>query len=528
MTPKVQQFWYNGKRRIERRLDKTKLANTDRPQFDAHNIHYEMAERARGICYGGLGAIQQMVRHLGLAEAIDRRLHLLKVHLPYHESDHVLNLAYNPLCDGICLQDLELRRNDEVFLDALDTPRLPDPTTAGDFCRRFTSAQHIRNLLDAINDARLKVWAQQPDAFFDEAILDADGSLVETSGECKEGMDIAYDGTWGYHPLIISLANTHEVLSLVNRPGNRPSHEGAAAELDYAADLCFRAGFRRVLLRGDTDFSQTAHLDRWHDSGRIRFLFGYDAKSNLNDIADQLPADAWKKLDRPARYQVQTQARSRPDNVKDKVVREREFKTLRLQAEDVAEFPYRPTACRHTYRMIVVRKDILTTKGEQVLFEELRYRYFFYITNDQPTPADELFAADAPVTPATPAQDLVFLANDRCDQENLLAQLKGGVRALHSPVNTLLSNWAYMVMTALGWNLKAWFALLLPETPGPHKEKYQKEKRWVLGMEFRTFLNTFMKLPCQIVRGGRRLVFRLMSWTPFQPILFRLLGVLKH
>jgi hypothetical protein len=511
VTPKVRRIWRNGKRRIHRRLNNNKRSKTGRPRLAPRNIRYELGERCHGLAYGGLGAIEQMVKKLGLAESIDDNLHLLKIRVVYHESDHVLNLAYNALCDGTCLQDIELRRQDEVFLDALGADRLPDPTTAGDFCRRFTTPEHIRSLLDAIDEARLKVWAQQPDSFFDEARLDVDGSLVATTGQCKEGMDIAYNGAWSYHPLLLSLANTKEVLSLVNRSGNRPSHEGAAAELDYAAALCFRGGFRRALFRGDTDFSQTQHLDRWHDDGRIRFLFGYDAMSNLIALATDLPATAWQKLKRPARYRVQTEPRRRPANVKDRIVRERGYKTLRLQAEDVAEFRYRPHACRHEYRMIVVRKDILTTRGDQVLFDECRYRYFFYITNDFTTAADEL----------------VFLANDRCDQENLLAQLHGGVRALHAPVDALLSNWAYMVMTALAWNLKAWFGLLLPETPGPHQEKYAKEKRWVLGLEFRSFVNYFIKLPCQLVRTGRSLVFRLLSWTPFQPILFRLMTVLR-
>lgn len=510
MTPKVRRRWRHGKQQIERRLDKTILPPNHRPQLAASNIHYELGGRCRGLAYGGLGAIQLLVQQLGLAQAIDQRVHVLKIHLPYHESDHVLNLAYNALCDGACLQDLELRRNDAVYLDVLGARRIPDPTTAGDFCRRF-DASDIRALLDAYNDIRLKVWAQQPSAFFEEAILDADGSLVETTGQCKQGMDIGYDGTWGYHALIVSLANTAEVLSLVNRSGNRPSHEGAAAEIDYALDVCFRGGFRRALLRGDTDFSQTQHLDRWHDTGRVRFLFGYDAQPNLKDRAAELADTAWKRLRRPPRYAVKTEPRQRPDNVKEQVVREREFKNLHLQAEHVAEFDYRPTACRHTYRMIVVRKDILTTQGQQVLFDEERYRYFFYITNDTTTPAEEL----------------VFLANERCHQENLLAQLKA-LRALHAPVDTLLSNWAYMVMTALAWNLKAWWALCLPETPGPHRVTYQTEKRWVLGLEFRTFVNAFIKLPCQLVRAGRRLIFRLLSWTPFQPILFRLIGVLGH
>jgi hypothetical protein len=324
-------------------------------------------------------------------------------------------------------------------------------------------------------------------------------------------MDIAYNGTWGYHPLVVSLANTGEVLSLVNRSGNRPSHEGAASEIDRAVELCFRAGFARVLLRGDTDFSQTDHLDRWHNTGRIDFLFGFDAYGNLVRMAQELAATAWEERQRPPRYQVHTEPRHKPANVKDRIVREREFKTLRLQAEHVAEFRYRPTACRHTYRMIVVRKDILTTQGEQVLFDEARYRYFFFITNDW----------------TTPARQLVLAAHQRCHQENLLAQLHA-LHALHAPVDTLLSNWVYMVMTSLAWNLKAWWALCLPETPGPHCDQYQADKRWVLTIEFRTFVNVFIKLPCQILRSGGRLIYRLLSWHRFQPIFFRLVDALRH
>src|SRR5947209_11269535 len=246
----------------------------------ASNIQYEIGDRGRGVVYGGIGALHLLVRKLGLAEAIDERLHLLKIHLPYHESDHVLNIAYNALCDGTCLEDIELRRNDEVFLDALAARRIPDPTTAGDFCRRF-QPEDVHTLLDLFNDIRKQAWAGQPDAFFEQARIDADGTLVDTTGACKQGMDIAYNGTWGYHPLVVSLANTGEVLGLVNRSGNRPSHEGAAAEVDRCLTVCFRGGFRRVLLRGDTDFSQTEHLDRWHADGRIRFIFGYDSHANL-------------------------------------------------------------------------------------------------------------------------------------------------------------------------------------------------------------------------------------------------------
>jgi hypothetical protein len=496
------------KRRIQRRLAQADLRGCDRPIMTAGNIHYEIAERTRGIAHGGIGAIHALARHIGLIDAIDAHLHLLKFPMPYHESDHVLNFAYNALCDGDCLQDIELRRTDEVFLDALGARRIPDPTTAGDFCRRFGCAD-VDTLQDTFDEVRSRVWAKQPADFFTQANVDMDGTLVSTTGQCKQGMDIAYNGTWGYHPLVLTLANTGEVLRIVNRPGNRPSHEGAAEAVDALLPKLFTAGFRRVLLRGDTDFSQTKHLDRWDDDGRITFLFGFDAIPAVKDRAEDLPAAAWKKLCRPPRYEVRTEPRDRPANVKEQIVVERQFDNIRLQSEEVAEFAYWPGACRDPYRMVVVRKNLSVEKGEKWLFDDIRY--FFYITNDWELPAAEV----------------VFQANDRCHQENLLAQLHGGVRALRAPVDNLTSNWAYMVMTALAWNLKAWWALTLPAAPGRWQERYRADKLWVLGLEFKTFRHMFINLPCQIIRAGRRLVYRLLSWNPHLPIFFRLVDRLR-
>ena len=241
----------NGKRKITRRLADARGTYSPRPVLAGAGIRYELAGRTRAISCGGIGAMLRLVQEIGLDQAINRRLQLLKLNLPYHESDHVLNIAFNALCGGTCLDDIELRRNDAVYLDALGVDCIPDPTTAGDFCRRL-AAEHILELQEAINEARLKVWQRQPAAFFAEAVIDADGSVVGTTGECKQGMEYSYKRLWGYHPLLLTLANTGEVLSLFNRPGNRPSYEGADAYLSDAIDLVRRAGFRKVLLRGDT------------------------------------------------------------------------------------------------------------------------------------------------------------------------------------------------------------------------------------------------------------------------------------
>jgi hypothetical protein len=496
------------KRRVSRRLDKFHYPHDlSRPMLRGGAICYELSGRAVGTAYGGIGLVHQLVRELELAEAIDARLQLFKIHLPYHESDHVLNLAYNALCGGRCLEDLELRRQDEAYLNLLGASRIPDPTTAGDFCRRF-GPDDLKSLQAAFDVARRKVWARQPKEFFAEARIDADGKTVATDAECKDGIDIAYNGVWGYHPLVISLANTKEVLRLVNRPGNRPSHEGAASLLDEGITLCREAGFRKIVLRGDTDFSQTRYLDRWHEQGDVAFVFGYDCSLPLHYLADQLPASAWKPLKRPPKYRVNTKPRAKPPRVKQQIVEQRGFKDIQLVDEWVAEFEYRPTACQHTYRMVVVRKNLDVSEPRQGRFFD-DYRYFFYITNQwQPT-----------------AQEIVFSANDRCDQENVLAQLNA-CRALHAPVNDLVSNGAYMLMASLAWNLKSWLALWLPAPPGRWQEQHQSQKQTLLSCEFRTFVNRLVRMPCQVLKTGRQLVLRLVAWNDWQRVFFRLADAL--
>jgi len=441
-----------------------------------------MAERVGAISSGGIGAIHVMAQQIGLVQDINDRLHLLKIHLPYHESDHVLSVAYNIIAGGVRLEDLELRRQDENFLNAFGTQRLPDPTTAGDFTRRFEPSD-ILQLQEAINSARQRVWKQQPKGFLDEAFIDIDGSIAGTLGECKKGMDISYKGIWGYAPLIVSLANTKEVLYLVNRPGNATSNQDSVEWIGKAIDLVSpHAG--SVTIRGDTDFTNSAHLDRW-DTGGIKFIVGLDAHSAAVGVADALPASAWQPLNRVPKYEIATEPRTRPDNVKERIVRERGYRNIVLRSEDIAEVDYKPVKCKRSYRMIIVRKNLSVEEGESVLFDDVRY--FFYLTN----------RTDAP-------QVVVGLANGRCDQENVIAQLKGGVNAMRMPVNDLNSNWAYMVMAALAWNLKAWFALLVP-----NREQGLK----LLRMEFRSFLGAVIQIPAQIVRTARRIVYRFLGYT---------------
>jgi len=490
-------IYLRDKQNLEARLERKQFEDQPETMFKESNVVYEIAERTRAIGHGGIGAIHKLVCRLGLDDAINRNISLLKCHVPYWESDHVLNIAYNVLTGGTCLEDIERLRNDETYMNALGAGRIPDPTTAGDFLRRFDETW-IFALQETINETRKKVWQLQGEAFRKKAIIDVDGTIAATTGECKEGMDIAYNGIWGYAPLMVSLANTNEVLYLVNRSGNRPSNDGAAEWMDRAIELTAPV-FKRVWLRGDTDFSLTHNFDRWDD--RVGFVFGYDAKPNLIEMADGLREAAWKPLQRPARYEVKTEERRRPENIKEQVIKEREFKNIRLESEQVAEFDYRPTHCGKTYRMVVVRKNLTVEKGETRLFDDVRY--FFYITNDREMSMEEV----------------VFFANDRCNQENVIGQLKSGVNALRMPSDSLVSNWAYMVIAALAWNLKAWYGLVTQSQSG---------RRDIMRMEFKRFLISYIQLPCQIVNTGRRLVYRILTYSKHLETFFATFDYIKR
>jgi len=486
------QFLEERKARLDVRLDPEWQEMRARPMIEGAVSGYEVSGKVTGLSCGGIGLVHEMVRSLGLAEAIDGHVHVFKRHFPYHESDHVLNLAYNIVCGGTCIEDLELLRTNEAYLDALGAFRIPDPTTAGDFLRRFDEVQ-IDGLLCAIHATQKKVWKRLSRKERELALIDVDGTIAPTNGECKEGIDLSYKGKWGYAPLIVSLANTQEVLLCKNRPGNAVSHSGAQPFMDAAVELVLSAGFRRARLRGDTDFSLTRHFDRWSERG-VEFVFGIDAHASFVERAGRLCETAYRPLKRSAKREVKTKRRQRPENVKEKIVEERGYKNLVLEEEHVAELPYRPARAERDYRMIVLRKTIRVEQGQLHLADETVY--FFYVTN---VPVQELSA-----------HEVVFEANARCHQENIIEQLKNGVRAMRMPSDSLLSNWAWMVIASLAWNLKAWLSITLPRG---------KETRELRRMEFRRFLNSVMLVPCQVVKSSRRLVLRILTWSRWAHVL---------
>ena len=470
--------------KLQERLAHKDFTSPSQPLLGDQPIDYELSDRTRVIPMGGLGAMHTLVTKLHLPELLNAQVSVLKRHLPYWESDHILSQCYNILTGGKPLQDINRLRLDEGYLEALGVERLPAPSTAGDFLRRL-EAGDLLDLQEAINQARQPVWQQMPAEQRQWAILDLDGTIVPTEGECKQGMDYcAYKKQWGYGPLLISLAQTGEVLYVVNRPASQPSHQGVATWVKRALPHVQQA-FETIWLRGDSDFSLTKEFEGWDQDG-VLFIFGYEAYANLIEQAEALPTSEWKKLERPPKYEVQTKPRTQPENVKQEIVEQRGFERIETVYEDVASFPYQPTACKKTYRMIVLRKQLEITQGGEWVRDEIVY--FFYITNDWMAPTTEL----------------VFFYNERGGQEHLIGTLKNSIPVFHAPTNTLEANGAYMIIAALAWNLKVWYGLLLDQP-----ERQQQIQR----MGFKQFLERYIHIPCQILHAGHRLIYRIVQFT---------------
>ena len=432
---------------IERRLDRSWRPKSGGRVLRGGNIVYDVSSRMGGVSSGSLGLIVQLVKRLRVAERIDERVRVLKRHLPYRESDHVLNLIYNVMSGGVCLQDVKSRREDVSYLESVGARKIPAPSTEGDFLRRFKQ-EDVLALQEAFNESRLQVWQSQAAEMGKRATIDVDGTTAETTGCCKEGMDLNYKGQWGYGPLVVSLAETNEVLYTFNRPASRPSHEGAVAWIDRAVELVRRGGFEQVRLRGDTDFSLTRNFDRWSEEG-VEFVFGIEANRSFVREANKIGEAQWQKLER--KRKVVNSSRQRPENVKQKVVRERGYKNLNLLSEHVTEIEYRPARGHLPNDHPAQARSKRVKSGCSAALSVLCHGRAGRRTVD---------------TIVLEQRALQSGKRDRAAQE----RRSGSAHAGRYPGR----NWTYLVIAAQAWNLKVWLGLLLPALLGARRMEFRR------------------------------------------------------
>jgi hypothetical protein len=434
-------------------------------------------ESTESTAYGGLALATSLLSRLKAPQTIDAHLALLRSHRPFHESDHVLTHVYSLFVGGSAIEDIADLQHSEPVRRILGAARIPDPTTAGDFLRRF-DGEAVGALDRAIDQIQARAWrCAGGKRRLERGVVDLDSHVRHVYGHQKEGADFTYKGGFGYHPLVISLAGTGECLRLVNRPGNVPSAEGAAAHLDQLAPH-LGSRFKRVLVRGDSAFARQDIFDVCDEHG-WSFAMVSPTQPNFAELAESLPARCWKPFRANEACSVKgARRRKRGVNRRRRMARRRGKRDLKLERQWIAELDYRPARSARTYRLVVRRQRIEESQQGE-LFELWRYRWV--ITN---------------LPKSVTTEQVLRETYRRCDQENVIEQLQGGIAAMRMPTGGLLANHAFLLCARLAHNLKAWLALLaLPA----------EVVRW----EWKRFRKAFVYVAARVISTARTLVVRL-------------------
>lgn len=472
-------------RKIQRHQNQPILWPEDeRPVFRNRQVRVEVQQRGEITPYGGLALAHDLAMRLGLDRDLNDALLLLRLHLPYFESDHILTHVYNQYVGGFCIEDIAHLQHSDAVKHLVGACRLPDPSTAGDFLRRFDPS-NLRAFQQVIDRAREKVWRQMPNSRKGLATIDMDSTIKEIYGECKQGADFSYTGKWSYHPLLLTLAETHELLRTINRPGNVSSAQGATAALKEVLPMV-KGHFGKVYVRGDSAFYQKAIIAECVRN-HVGFALVMDSYANLIEMAESLPESAWKAFsahtaEPAAQPAAKRKTRRKRERLRRRKAQQRGYKTLATTDQWVAEFNYtiRPGLeefglIGSTFRVVVKRQLVQTSQGQELLYDDYVYR--FIITN---IPRGEMNAAG-----------VLGFAYGRCDQENIIEQAKNGIAALRMPTGELLANAAFLMAGQLAWCLRAWLSLLaLPK----------QTSRW----EWKWFRQAFVYVAARISRGARR------------------------
>ncbi len=456
------------------------------PVFCNRQVRVKIEQRGKITPYGGLALAHDLAMRLGLDRDINRSIPLLKINLPYFESDHILTHVYNLYVGGHCIEDIANLQHNDAVKHLLGACRIPDPSTAGDFLRRFHQP-HLEAFQAVIDRAREKAWRQMPRCRKQVATMDLDSTIKEVYGQCKQGADFSYNGKWSYHVLLATLAETNEPLRTINRPGNTASAEGAAQVLHEVLPMVKRH-FGKVFVRGDSKFYQHGIIAECEQYG-AGFALVMDGYAVLHEMADSLPKSAWKpfsahRADQVAQAAANKKTRRKRRRLRAKRARQRGYQNLATTRQWVAEFDYtiprgtkstQAGVAGRTYRVVVKCQQVDVGEGQEYLFTEYRYR--FVITNISRSEMD--------------AAEVFCFAYGRCDQENIIEQFKNGIAAMGMPTGELLANGAFLMAGQLAWCLRSWLsALALPK----------ETTRW----EWKWFRQAFVYIAAKITHGARQ------------------------
>jgi len=476
-------------------------------------VNVEVEGGAPTTAWAGLALVITFISSFKIVKRLNENLSLIKQPKPYTNADHVLALVFNLYIGGRHIEDIAELQHSPAICRMLGAERLPDPTTAGDFLRRFDERDehNLLSLRDVGDGIQEDVWKELVKRFGRKtgkrgrrkrklplATVDLDGHIEEELGVTKEGADFSYNGKWGFQPLLITLAQFSEILWIMNRPANGRSSENVAEALDKVLPR-LKSYFERILVRGDSDFDRSDIRAICRAHGAYTAFVGRDNREARTKLAMSVEEHQWRpflsKAERQRR-QRRTGPRKKKPNRRRQRARQRGYKELYQAREWMSEQFFSPPYEDESYRLVFRRQLIEHREGQIHMFDE--YRYWSIVT-------------DLPLEMTT--AEVIDETYQRCDQENLIEQLGSAVAAWNMPVAEFLGNCAWLEIARLAWNLGKWIALLsLPF----------EVVRW----EWKRFRRAFVHIVGQVLVGGHRVTTRISTshrhWSTFVEALNRL------
>ena len=475
------------------------------PVLRHRKLHLEHDERPNVTNLGGLALPLALVRRYGMHRILDERVHVFKVHRPYHESDHIIAQALMLYAGGTCLEDMAMLQTDPAVLTMLDAVRTPDPTTSGDFLRRFEPDGQLESLTTAIDEIQDKVWtdpkrwrwSRRPKKKPPLVMLYLDGHTEETYGQTHDGADFSRKGKWSYGVLVLSLADG-ECVALRLRSGNLRSSNGAAEAVDEALPRLL-VHYQKVLVVADSDYDR---VDLRRACERHGCYYAFVGRETENRPAIAAACQNWRPFETRAhrlaeakRRERKVKPRRRKGNRRRCKATERGYTDLQLVHQLVGE-----TEGPGGTRLVIRKQNLESHEGpaeQRELWHRIRYRYI--VTN---------------LPPSWSAEDVIDQTYQRCDQENLIEGLGSGIAAWRLPVAEMRGNAAWLEIARLAWNLKVWLAhVALPE----------EVSRW----EWKRFRRAFVDVAVQIVYTARQFHVRLLGAHRFAEIMMHAHGLLE-
>jgi hypothetical protein len=461
---------------------------TSGPVLRLRRVRLEQDLRPDVTALGGLVLPLAVLRRLRAAELLDESVRVLKMHMPYLESDHIIAQALMLYGGGTCIEDMAMLQQDSALQRMLGAVRTPDPTTAGDFLRRFVPNGKLEALTSALDELQERAWKgprwrrhKAPMKKKPLAVVYLDGHTKELYGAKKAGADFSYQGAWSYSILVATLDDGEWLDSQV-RPGNcRSSHD--AAEMVQRLLPRLERHYQSIMVVADSDFDRA---DLRHACEARGAYFAFVARESVDRPAVAAACRNWtpfrtraSRRKRELRRSVNFTPRRKRLERRRRCARARGYDDIQLVRQEVDE------AEGHDGTRLVIRRQLLDVESGKPGQREIwhRYRYRYVITN---------------LPSSWSIEEVIDATYKRCDQENVISELGAGIAAWRMPVGDLRGNAAWLEIARLAWNLRVWTCrLALPDEVG----------RW----EWRRFRRAFVNIAVQVLTTARQLRVRILG-----------------